>query len=216
MRDPKMRLDNPSTGVQRTSTQCDIALWQRGLCVMLARDLSTMSDDTPELKRDRNAQRGGRPALAPEARRSERISFSVTKKQKAAFLINAAQAGLSSNDYARAVLCQNAARAGERPARSADFELVDNLARIGTDLARIKHIALETGVVPDGLTAISDRLERQLDRLTVGSRLADELGTYRHRLLEIGAKLETRGEMSERARGMIARFDAVIAKVLSA
>ena len=50
-----------------------------------------------------NRRRGGRPTLPLEQRRTERISFGVTKAQKAAFLVNAAEAGLSSNDYARVV-----------------------------------------------------------------------------------------------------------------
>ena len=101
---------------------------------------------------------GGRPTLPLEQRRTERISFGVTKTQKAAFLINAAEAGMSSNDYARAVLCapglrDAGARAGHGAARASAFELVDALARIGADLARLKFIAEQTGVVPDDLDA---------------------------------------------------------------
>ncbi|MBI1384715.1 MAG: hypothetical protein GC150_07390 [Rhizobiales bacterium] len=158
----------------------------------------------------------GRPSVAPEQRRTERISFGVTKVQKAAFLVNAAEAGLSSNDYAREVLCATGARAGIGAARAPDFATVDALARIGDDLARLRFIAGETGVVPQGLDAVCVRLETQLDRLIIASRLADELGVYRERLVAIGEQLEASGRMTARARGMIATFDAVVAKVLSA
>ncbi len=163
---------------------------------------------------------GGRPTLALEDRRTERISFGVTKVQKAAFLINAAEAGLSSNDYARQVLCTSGARAGGGAGKSAvgtsTFELVDSLTRIGVDLARMRFIADQTGVVPDGLGAVMARLDDKLDLLLVGSGLADELAAYRDRLNDIAERLEASGQMTERARGMIATVNAVITKVLSA
>jgi hypothetical protein len=186
--------------------------------------MSTMSEDTDRKSRGGNVTpngRGGRPTLPLEARRTERISFGVTKAQKATFLVNAAQAGLSSNDYARRVLCDGGARAGEGAAhscmkRAPDFELVDTLARIGADLARLRHIADETGVVPSGLDDVTARLDRKLDHLIVGTRLADELAQYRQRLADLERRLETQGAMTERARGMIRTFDAVVTKVLSA
>lgn len=170
-------------------------------------------------------RRTGRPTMPLEARRTERISFGVTKAQKAAFLVNAAEAGLSSNDYARTVLCQSGGRAGVGAARSCvqkapSFELVDAVARIGADLARLRFIAEETGVVPDGLDAVIARLDAKLDHLVVGSGLARDLAAYRDQLKSIGDRLEAPGRMSdsatERARGMIATFDAVVTKVLSA
>lgn len=153
-----------------------------------------------------------------EARRTERISFGVTKTQKAAFLVSAAQAGLTSNDYARAVLCDGSAGVGAAHGirKEPDFELVDGLARIGADLARLRHIADETGIVPPGLAEVTARLDRKLDHLIVGTRLADELAQYRARLADLGKLLEARGGMTERTRGMIRTFDAVVTKVLSA
>lgn len=182
-----------------------------------------MSDKTAQneptaltTQRGAKATRGGRPTLPPEARRTERISFGVTKRQKAAFLVSAAEAGLSSNDFARVVLCGDGARAGMAAARAPSFELVDALSRIGADLSRLRFIADETGVVPDCLEGVIARLESKLDNLIVGSGMAAELTQYRERLNEIGDGLEARGDMSARARGMIARFDAVVTKVLSA
>ncbi len=184
-------------------------------------DETAQTDDkapTPQCDGDRRA--GGRPTLALERRRTERISFGVTKRQKATFLVRAAEAGLTSNDYARGVLCDSGARAGGEPAHrgtgAASFELVDALARIGADLARLRFIADDTGVVPDGLDRVIARLEGRLDTLIVGSGVAAELAQYRDRLDQIATQLEAGGAMSERARGMIARFDAVVAKVLSA
>lgn len=181
---------------------------------------TTQTEDT-DVMPQRGTQRraGGRPALAVEARRSERISFGVTKRQKAAFLVRAAEAGLTSNDFARAVLCDGGAGAGAVKScvqRAPSFELVDALSRIGADLARLRYIADTTGVVPEGLDRVIARLDARLDNLIVASGLAAELETYRERLDDIAVRLEARGDMSERARGMIARFDAVVAKVLSA
>lgn len=163
---------------------------------------------------------GGRPTLPLGARRTERISFGVTRAQKAAFLLNAAEAGLSSNDYARQVLCGSGGRAGDATGKAAvgasAFELVDGLTRIGADLARLRFIADETGVVADGLDAVIERLEGKLDLLMVGAGIASELAAYRDRLDDIAERLDTSGRMTERARGMIATIDAVITKVLSA
>lgn len=184
-------------------------------------ETSTRQDRLPETGTVTDEKKpGGRPTLALENRRTERISFGVTKVQKAAFLINAAEAGLSSNDYARQVLCTSGALAGDGAGKSAvgasAFELVDSLTRIGVDLARMRFIADQTGFMPDGLGAVIARLDDKLDLLLVGSGLADELAAYRDRLNDIAERLETSGQMSERARGMIATVNAVITKVLTA
>ncbi len=188
-----------------------------------------MNDSQTSTRQDRLPEHGtvtdekkpsGRPTLALENRRTERISFGVTKVQKAAFLINAAEAGLSSNDYARQVLCTSGAHAGGGPGQGAagasTFELVDSLTRIGVDLARMRFIADQTGVVPDGLDAVVNRLDAKLDLLLVGSGIAGELEAYRDRLNDIADRLDASGQMTERARGMIATVNAVITKVLSA
>ena len=113
-------------------------------------------------------------------------------------------------------LCQTGARAGDGTARAPAFELVDTLSRIGADLARLRFIAEETGVVPEALDDVIARLDGKLDNLVVGAGLAQELATHRDRLTEIADRLEASGQMTERARGMIATFDAVVTKVLSA
>ena len=161
---------------------------------------------------------GGRPTMPIEQRRTERISFGVTKAQKAAFLINAAQAGVASNDYARDVLCDHdhGARAGGGAARSPNFEMIDILSRIGADLARLRFIADETGTVPDSFDDVIARLDRKLDHLIVGSGIADELNVHRAKLFEIAEKMESRREMTAKARGMITTFDRVVNKVLNA
>ena len=159
---------------------------------------------------------GGRPTMPIEKRRTERISFGVTKAQKAAFLINAAQTGQASNDYARQVLCDLGARAGSGAARAPNFELIDILSRIGADLARLRFIADETGTVPDAFDDVIARLDRKLNHLIVGAGIADELHVHRAKLFEIAEKLEARREMTAKARGMITTFDRIVNKVLSA
>ncbi|MEL7544425.1 MAG: hypothetical protein AAGJ70_11700, partial [Pseudomonadota bacterium] len=101
-------------------------------------------------------------------------------------------------------------------ARAPDFELVDALTRIGTDLQRLRHIAEDTGVIPDEIDAIARRLNRKLDHLIVGSRLADELVSHRNRLRDVADALERKNGMTPKARRMITTFDAVVTKVLSA
>lgn len=154
--------------------------------------------------------------MSLEKRRTERVSFGVTKVQKAAFLMNAVEAGLSSNDYARAVLCEAGACAGGVAARAPNFELIDALSRIGSDLQRLRFIAEETGTVPGGVDAVIGRLDRKLDHLIVASGLADELALYQGRLDEIADGLERKQAMTQRARCMIQTFDQVLRKVLTA
>jgi hypothetical protein len=187
-------------------------------CVDLSKMSETSKTQTHEPQRGKRA--GGRPTLPLAERRTERISFGVTKRQKAAFLVNAAEAGLSSNDYARAVLCAPGGRTALVGARTAEFELADALARIGADLARLRFIADDTGVVPKGLDDVVARLDGKLDHLIVGTRMAQELEGYRAKLTDLAEQLETSDSTSERAleraRGMVATFDAVVTKVLSA
>ncbi|MEL6226174.1 MAG: hypothetical protein AAFR01_04045 [Pseudomonadota bacterium] len=182
--------------------------------------MSTRTDDTPENRRGERTTKGGRPSLPLEQRRTERVSFGVTKTQKAAFLINAAHAGLSSNDYARTVLCASDARAGVGATRAAEFELVDALNRIGTDLSRLLFIADDTGVVPGELEAVISRLDRKLDHLIVGTRIAEELAEHRDRLQQLTDRLDSSEQINartaERVRGIVRTFDAVVTKVLSA
>ena len=161
-----------------------------------------------------NERRPGRPTKPITERRTERISFGVTKRQKAAFLLNANAAGFTSNDYARKLLCSD----DGRPAtlRSSTFELIDVLSRIGADVARLRFVAEQTDTVPDELDVVMDRLDAKLDHLIVGAGIADELNAHRAALREIADKLETRKEMTSKARGMITTFDRVVNKVLSA
>ena len=164
--------------------------------------------------RKQNKLRPGRPSKPIAERRTERISFGVTKRQKAAFLLNANAAGLTSNDYARRLLCTDDRQSSLR--RSTNFELIDILSRIGADMARLRFVAEQTDTVPDELDVVMDRLDAKLDHLIVGAGIADELNAHRAALREIADKLETRKEMTSKARGMITTFDRVVNKVLSA
>ena len=156
--------------------------------------------------------RPGRPGKPVAERRTERVSFGVTKAQKAAFLVSAASSGLTSNDYARRLLCDDH---GNKASRSNSFELIDVLSRIGADLARLRFIAEQTDTVPAGLEDVVVRLDQKLDVLIVGSGIADELSAHRTKLNEIAGKLDDRKEMTAKARGMITTFDRVVNKILS-
>jgi len=167
-------------------------------------------------KRAGGRRAGGRPSKPLAERRTERISFGVTKAQKAAFLVNAGLSGQTSNDYARDVLCQTPDRGLIVQRACGSFELIDILSRIGADLARLRFIAEETDSIPPGLDDVIRRLDGKLDHLIVGAGIADELVQHRAALLEIAAKLEAQKAMTAKARGMIATFDLVVTKVLSA
>lgn len=167
--------------------------------------------ETNTSQRDRKV-RPGRPSKPVAERRTERVSFGVTKAQKAAFLVNAATSGLTSNDYARSLLCDGH---GNMASRSNSFELIDVLSRIGADLARLRFIAEQTDTIPAGLDDVVVRLDEKLDVLIVGSGIADELSAHRAKLNEIADKLDVRKEMTAKARGMITTFDRVVTKVLS-
>jgi Mobilization protein NikA len=167
--------------------------------------------ETNTSQRDRKV-RPGRPSKPLAQRRTERVSFGVTKAQKAAFLVNATRSGLTSNDYARRLLCDDP---GNGAARPNSFELIDVLSRIGADLARLRFIAEQTDTVPTGLDDAIVRLDQKLDVLIVGSGIADELSAHRAKLIEIADKLDQRSEMTAKARGMITTFDRVVNKILS-
>src|SRR6056297_907536 len=97
-------------------------------------EMTKPTEPTDVRKKVRAGNRGGRPSKPLAERRTERISFGVTKRQKAAFLVSASGSGMTSNDYARKVLCDDTKCDGQTDGRANTFELIDSLSRIGVDL----------------------------------------------------------------------------------
>ncbi len=134
----------------------------------------------PPAKRIR--KRGGRPPKPPHEARRHRIVVWVNAREQARFLINAAAAGLTGADYARARLCAAAPDDASREdgvlaanddlsalddplAPSVSFELVDALSRIGVALHRLAPVILASGHVPGEFSPLLRRLDTLLDRV---------------------------------------------------
>jgi len=134
-----------------------------------------MSDgsDIKELK-------GGRPRKPACEARKRRIVVWVNPSEQARYLVNAARAGQTGADFARALLCHDPAGAGPSNDNGASaahnhpqgfvtaatsFELVDALTRIGVDLHYVAPIILETGSVPQEFDHLLGRLDQLLDHL---------------------------------------------------
>ena len=124
--------------------------------------------------------KGGRPRKAALEARKRRIVVWVNPSEQARYLVNAARAGQTGADFARALLCHDPARAGHSNdngagsprnhppglvAAASSFELVDALTRIGVDLHYVAPIILETGTIPQEFEALLGRLDELLDHL---------------------------------------------------
>ncbi|MCC2098129.1 MAG: hypothetical protein KDJ29_14635 [Hyphomicrobiales bacterium] len=107
----------------------------------------------------------GRPNKPPGEARTARIVIWVNPREQARFLINAADAGLTGSDFARAQLCHDGVNDNHRKTGGSDFELIDALTRIGMSLQLIAPIILQTGHHPNEFERLLDRLDAVLDRL---------------------------------------------------
>jgi len=122
--------------------------------------------------------RGGRPRKAVCEARSRRIVVWVNAREQARYLVNAARAGLTGADYARALLCSEPGSrapgndnlpgptdAGSLGPSPSSFELVDALSRIGVALHHVAPVILATGHVPGEFDALLHRLDALLDQV---------------------------------------------------
>ncbi len=110
-----------------------------------------------------------RPKKRTSDRREQWIKARVSPAEHASFLTRAARARLSPSEFLR-----NSALAspGASPqdiaaeeAAGADFELTDQLRRIGVNLNQLTRVANKTGYMPDGLDEALAKVDQLLDKM---------------------------------------------------
>ncbi|HRD78063.1 MAG TPA: hypothetical protein PK264_19335, partial [Hyphomicrobiaceae bacterium] len=95
--------------------------------------------------------------------RAAELVLSLTQKEHAALLARAGAAGVDVRRY----VIDRALEDAPRIDPATQFEAVDSLMRIGTLLHRLVDISRSTGVVPEEVLGVIDRVERALEhRLT--------------------------------------------------
>lgn len=109
-----------------------------------------------------------RPRKASTERRQRKIILWVSDREHARYLINAAKANRTGPDYARTLLCGEAAGNDNRSvvsAREQQFATIDALNRLGADVAHLLRITVRTGHLPDELDGVAAKIDELLDRL---------------------------------------------------
>lgn len=104
-----------------------------------------------------------RPTKQSDDKRAQWIKARVSPAEHAHVLTQAARARMSSSDFIRACTLSSQPVAVEETA--ADFELADQLRRIGVNLNQLTRVANRTGYMPDGLDAALAQVSYLLDRL---------------------------------------------------
>lgn len=112
-----------------------------------------------------------RPRKPIDARRDRKIILWVNDREHARYLINAAHNNQTAPDYARALLCTDAAsRASndngkQRVDRELSFARVDALNRLGATVDQLLRIADKTGHMPSELDDAARKIDALLDQL---------------------------------------------------
>jgi len=89
-------------------------------------------------------------------RKSHRVTTRYTQAERERLLLKAAKAGMSESAYVRAASLGRKVEAREQT--DPDFELVNQLRKIGNNLNQIAHIANRNKRVPAGLPELMDEL----------------------------------------------------------
>ena len=103
-----------------------------------------------------------RPKKQTDQTRSHTVRARVTPDERTSIEQQAANAGLSLTEYVRRRVLGH--RINPRPAR-VDFELVNQLRKIGVNLNQQTRRLHETGQVPDELRRLWGKFERLTDIL---------------------------------------------------
>lgn len=107
-----------------------------------------------------------RPTKDAADKRTRTIQVRVSPTEEAKFLSRAVESGQEPAVYARTILCGDPIPGRELGARGpSSYELVDQLMRIGTELQRLRSITERTGVAPESVSALCERLETVLDKV---------------------------------------------------
>ena len=113
-----------------------------------------------------------RPKKPTSDRREQWIKARVSPAEHADILTRAARARLSPSEFLRrsALTPTGASPAAEPVAvaeetAQAEFELIDQLRRIGVNLNQLTRVANQTGYMPDGLEEALAKVDQLLDRM---------------------------------------------------
>ena len=123
-----------------------------------------MTDPTndPPKPTDR-ASRGGRPRLAPDEQRGERLSgIRLTAAERAFVEANAARAGLPLAEFCRRAILR---RRIAPPATTTDRAALLAVERIGRNLNQIARRMNAGGTMPPHLAETLDQVREVIDRL---------------------------------------------------
>lgn len=104
-----------------------------------------------------------RPTKQSEDKRAQWIKARVSPAEHAYVLTQADRARMSPSEFVRASALSTQPVMAEGPA--ADFELADQLRRIGVNLNQLTRVANRTGYMPDGLDDALAQLSHLLDRM---------------------------------------------------
>lgn len=106
-----------------------------------------------------------RPRKDIADRRTGTLRVRLSPREEAHFLTRAAEARREPSEFARHLLCAEPRIASNDDAHPVQFELVDALVRLGTDLQRLVDIAHRTGQMPDGIAPLLARLEALIEKV---------------------------------------------------
>lgn len=109
-----------------------------------------------------------RPKKHSGDRREQWIKARVSPAEHADILTRAARARVSPSEFLRSSALASPASVQvvvAEEAAQADFELTDQLRRIGVNLNQLTRVANQTGYMPDGLEEALAKVDRLLDRM---------------------------------------------------
>ena len=106
-----------------------------------------------------------RPRKDIADRRTGTLRVRLSPREEARFLTRAAEARCEPSAFARQLLCAENLIAANDPSASVQFETVDAIIRLGTDLQRLIAIAERTGQMPAGIAPLLARLEALIEKV---------------------------------------------------
>jgi hypothetical protein len=104
-----------------------------------------------------------RPKKQNDDKRAQWIKARVSPAEHAHVLTRAARARVSPSDFVRRCALSSQLVVAEVPA--GDFELTDQLRRLGVNLNQLTRVANKTGFMPEGLDEALAKVDHLLDRL---------------------------------------------------
>lgn len=104
-----------------------------------------------------------RPKKQTDDKRAQWIKARVSPAEHALVLTRACSAGLVPSDFVRT--CALSSQIVVAEGTAGDFELTDQLRRIGVNLNQLARVANVTGYMPDGLEEALAKMNHLFDRM---------------------------------------------------